>query len=68
MCQYGADIEMVVMGTDPKFKSAVRHVLGELVIGEDGFHYCRYIYWGMDEVSGQVQKEWGKYKRVCHVF
>lgn len=37
------------------------------------FHYCRYIYWAMDEVRRKVQVDWDDYdrkkcKRMRHVF
>lgn len=29
----------------------------------DRFHFCRYIYWAIDEVRRKVQKEWHAYDR-----
>ncbi|MDD1505937.1 ISL3 family transposase, partial [Lysinibacillus sp. CNPSo 3705] len=73
LSQYGADVEIVVMDMNPSFKAAVRQSLGRPVIVADRFHFSRYIYWAMDEVRRQVQKEWDKYnrtkcKRMRHVF
>ena len=73
LSQYGADVEIVVMDMNPSFKAAVRQALGRPVIVADRFHFSRYIYWAMDEVRRQVQKEWDKYnrtkcKRMRHVF
>lgn len=61
------------MDMNPSFKAAVRQALGRSVIVADRFHFSRYIYWAMDEVRRQVQKEWDKYnrtkcKRIRHVF
>ena len=44
----------------------------QLIIA-DRFHYCRYIYWAIDEVRRKVQKEWHAYdrkkcKRMRHVL
>lgn len=71
--QYGADVELVVMDMNPSFKAAVRKALVRPVIVADRFHYCRYIYWAIDEVRRKVQKEWHAYdrkkcKRMRHVL
>ena len=71
--QYGADVELVVMDMNPSFKAAVKTALGRPVIVADRFHYCRYIYWTIDEVRRKVQKEWHAYdrkkcKRMRHVL
>ncbi len=71
--QYGADVELVVMDMNPSFKAAVKTALGRPVIVADRFHYCRYIYWAIDEVRRKVQKEWHAYdrkkcKRMRHVL
>lgn len=71
--QYGADVEIVVMDMNQSFKAAVRKALGRPVIIADRFHYCRYIYWAIDEVRRKVQKEWHAYdrkkcKRMRHVL
>lgn len=71
--QYGSEVEVVVMDMNPSFKLAVRQALGRPVIVADRFHYCRYIYWAIDEVRRQVQKEWHAYdrkkcKRMRHVL
>ncbi|PIC62556.1 ISL3 family transposase [Sporosarcina sp. P13] len=71
--QYGEDVELVVMDMNPSFKAAVKKALGRPVIVADRFHYCRYIYWALDEVRRKVQKEWHAYdrkkcKRMRHVL
>ncbi|WP_369922536.1 MULTISPECIES: ISL3 family transposase [unclassified Sporosarcina] len=71
--QYGQDVELVVMDMNHSFKAAVRKVLGRPVIVADRFHYCRYIYWALDEVRRRVQKEWHAYdrkkcKRMRHIL
>lgn len=71
--QYGTDVELVVMDMNPSFKAAVKTALGRPVIVADRFHYCRYIYWAIDEVRRKVQKEWHAYdrkkcKRMRHVL
>ena len=73
LSKHGADVEIVVMDMNPSFKAAVRKALGQPVIVADRFHYCRYIYWALDEVRRQVQKEWHEYdrkkcKRMRHVL
>lgn len=70
---HGDHVEIVVMDMNPSFKSAVRQALGRPVIIADRFHYCRYIYWAIDEVRREVQKEWHGYdrkksKRMRHVL
>ncbi|MBK3496120.1 transposase, partial [Viridibacillus sp. YIM B01967] len=57
----------------PSFKSAVKQALNRPFIIADRFHYCRYIYWGMDAVRRRIQKEWHAYdrkkcKRMRYVF
>jgi transposase len=71
--QYGAEVELVVMDMNPSFKAAVKKALERPVIVADRFHYCRYIYWAIDEVRRKVQKEWHAYdrkkcKRMRHVL
>lgn len=71
--RYGSEVEIVVMDMSPAFKSAVRQSLGRPVIVADRFHYCRYIYWALDSVRREVQKEWHEYdrkkcKRMRHVL
>ncbi|WP_336825733.1 transposase, partial [Sporosarcina sp. USHLN248] len=71
--KYGADVELVVMDMNPSFKAAVKKALGRPVIVADRFHFCRYIYWALDEVRRKVQKEWHAYdrkkcKRMRHVL
>ena len=71
--RHGADVELVVMDMNPSFKAAVKTALGRPLIVADRFHYCRYIYWAIDEVRRKVQKEWHAYdrkkcKRMRHVL
>ena len=71
--QHGTDVEIVVMDMNPSFKAAVKQALGRPLIIADRFHYCRYIYWAIDEVRRKVQKEWHAYdrkkcKRMRHVL
>lgn len=71
--RHGADVELVVMDMNPSFKAAVKIALGRPLIVADRFHYCRYIYWAIDEVRRKVQKEWHAYdrkkcKRMRHVL
>ena len=71
--QYGQDVEMVVMDMSYSFKAAVQQALARPVIIADRFHYCRYIYWALDAVRRQEQKEWHAYdrkkgKRMRHVL
>jgi len=61
--EYGSDVEMVVMDMNPSFKSAVKQALGRPLTIADRFHFCRYIYWAIDEVRRKVQKEWHAYDR-----
>ena len=63
LMKYGAEVEVVVMDMNPSFKAAVRKALNRPVIIADRFHYCRYIYWALDEVRCKVQKEWHAYDR-----
>ncbi|RQW70506.1 ISL3 family transposase [Lysinibacillus composti] len=63
LMKYGADVEIVVMDMNPSFKAAVRKTLNRPIIIADRFHYCRYIYWALDEVRRNVQKEWHAYDR-----
>lgn len=60
---YGSRVELVVMDMNPSFKAAVNQTLGRPVIVADRFHFCRYIYWAIDEVRRKVQKEWHAYDR-----
>ena len=71
--KYGQNVEMVVMDMSTSFRAAVREALGRPVIIADRFHYCRYIYWALDKVRRDVQKDWHAYdrkkcKKMRHVF
>ena len=70
---YGQDVEIVVMDMSNSFRAAVQQALGKPVIIADRFHYCRYVYWALDDVRKKVQKEWHAYdrkkcKRMRHVL
>ena len=61
------------MDMSDSFKAAVQQALGKPVIIADRFHFCRYIYWALDDVRRKVQKEWHAYdrkkcKRMRHVL
>ncbi|WP_090844023.1 ISL3 family transposase [Alkalicoccus daliensis] len=69
----GSQVRIVVMDMSPSFKSAVQQALGKPVIVADRFHFCRYIYWALDQVRRRVQKDFHEYdrrkcKRMKHVF
>ncbi|WP_301107703.1 ISL3 family transposase [Sporosarcina sp.] len=71
--QHGDEVELVVMDMNHSFKAAVKKALGRPVIVADRFHYCRYVYWALDAVRRDVQKEWHPYdrkkcKRMRHVL
>lgn len=71
--QYGEKVEMVVMDMSPSFKAAVDQALGKPIVIADRFHFCRYIYWALERVRRNVQKEFSDYdrkkcKRMKHVF
>ena len=55
--QYGADVEMVVMGMNPSFKAAMRQALGRPLIIADRFHF-------VDTFTGRLMKSGGKSKRI----
>lgn len=61
--KYGQDVEIVVMDMNGSFKANVRQALARPIIIADRFHFCRYIYWALDEVRRKVQKEWHAYDR-----
>ena len=71
--QHGGKVEMVVMDMSPSFKAAVDQALGKPIVIADRFHFCRYIYWALERVRRNVQKEFNDYdrkkcKRMKHVF
>lgn len=69
--QYGQAVEIVVMDMSSSFRAAVREALGKPVIIADRFHFSRYIYWALDHVRREVQKDWRarkKCKKMRHVF
>ncbi|WP_238544911.1 transposase [Geomicrobium sp. JCM 19039] len=64
---------MVVIDISPSFKSSVNQALGRPIIIANRFHFCRYIYWALDQVRRRVQKTFHEYdrkkcKQMRHVF
>jgi len=53
---YSQDVEIVIMDMSGSFRAAVQQVLGKPVIIEDRFHYCRYVYWALDDVRKKCKK------------
>lgn len=71
--KHGSNVQVVIMDMSPSFKAAVQEALGRPVIVADRFHFCRYIYWALDQVRRRVQQEFHSYdrkkcKRMRHVF
>ncbi|MBM7569914.1 transposase [Aquibacillus albus] len=56
--------EMVVMDLSKSFKLAVRRVLGDPLIIADRFHFMRQVYWALDEVRREVQRNVDKETRI----
>ncbi|WP_226038594.1 ISL3 family transposase [Aquibacillus saliphilus] len=56
--------EIVVMDLSKSFKQAVRKALGNPLIIADRFHYMRQVYWALDEVRREVQRELDKKARI----
>ena len=61
--RYGHHVQVVIMDMSPSFKAAVRSALGNPVIVADRFHFCRYIYWGIDRVRRRIQQQFHDYDR-----
>lgn len=57
-------VEMVVMDLSQAFKQAIRKALGNPLIIADRFHFMRQVYWALDEVRREVQKELPKKDRI----
>ncbi|WP_082090051.1 MULTISPECIES: ISL3 family transposase [Bacillus] len=71
--KHGSRVQIVIMDMNHSFKAAVQEALGKPVIVADRFHFCRYIYWGLDGVRRRVQNQFHGYdrkkcKRMKHVF
>lgn len=71
--KHGQHVQVVIKDMSHSFKSAVQSALGKPVIVADRFHFCRYIYWGLDRVRKRVQQTFHDYdrkkcKRMKHVF
>ncbi|MDR4888546.1 ISL3 family transposase, partial [Fredinandcohnia sp. QZ13] len=71
--KHGSGVQIVIMDMNHSFKAAVQEALGKPVIVADRFHFCRYIYWGLDGVRRRIQNEFHGYdrkkcKRMKHVF
>jgi len=61
--KYGAQVETVIMDMSHSFKLAVREALDRPLIIADRFHYCRYVYWALDQVRRNEQAVWSDYDR-----
>lgn len=48
---------MIVMDLSQAFKQAIRKALGNPLIIADRFHFMRQVYWALNEVRREVQKE-----------
>ena len=59
-----SQVETVVMDLSKSFKQAVRQVLGDPLIIADRFHYMRQVYWALDEVRREVQRDLEKKIRI----
>ena len=71
--KHGNKVEIVVMDMSQSFKAAVDQALGRPIIVADRFHFCRYIYWALEQVRRKEQKLFDEYdrkkcKRMRHVF
>lgn len=71
--KYGAKVQIVIMDMSHSFKAAVQEALNRPVIVADRFHFCRYVYWGLDAVRRRIQSDFHSYdrkkcKRMKHVF
>ncbi|WP_017756557.1 ISL3 family transposase [Calidifontibacillus oryziterrae] len=62
-CDTGA-VEIVVMDLSKSFKQAVKKALGDPLIIADRFHYMRQVYWALDEVRREVQRDLSKTDRI----
>jgi transposase len=71
--KYGSQVQVVIMDMSSSFKAAVQEALGRPVIVADRFHFCRYIYWALDQVRRRVQQDFNafdrkKCKRMRYIF
>ncbi|WP_228409567.1 ISL3 family transposase [Radiobacillus deserti] len=71
--KHGQQVEVVIMDMSSSFKAAVQKALGKPIIVADRFHFCRYIYWGLDRLEDVCNKPSTtmirkKCKRMKHVF
>lgn len=62
-CDTGS-VEIVVMDLSKSFKRAVCDVLDNPLIIADRFHFMRQVYWALDEVRREVQREVDKPTRI----
>lgn len=51
------------MDMSQSFKAAVDQALGRPIIVADRFHFCRYIYWALEQVRRKEQKLFDEYDR-----
>lgn len=71
--KHGDNVKVVVMDMSKSFKAAVDQALGKPVVVADRFHFCRYIYWALENVRRKEQNIFDDYdrkkcKRMKHVF
>src|SRR5699024_5289512 len=71
--KHGRQVKMVVMDMSLSFKAAVDQALESPIVIADRFHFCRYIYWALDRVRINVQRDFHEYdrkkcKRMRHIF
>ncbi|MBS7429343.1 MULTISPECIES: ISL3 family transposase [unclassified Virgibacillus] len=57
-------VQIVVMDLSKSFKQAVQKALGNPLIIADRFHYMRQVYWALDEVRREVQRDLDKKPRI----
>nr|WP_272932742.1 ISL3 family transposase [Virgibacillus halodenitrificans] len=59
-----SNVEIVVMDLSKSFKQAIRKALGNPLIIADRFHFMRQVYWALDEVRREVQRDLEKKDRI----
>lgn len=59
-----SNVQIVVMDLSKSFKQAVRKALGDPLIIADRFHFMRQVYWALDEVRREVQRNLEKKERI----
>ncbi|WP_077357304.1 ISL3 family transposase [Virgibacillus halodenitrificans] len=59
-----SNVEIVVMDLSKSFKQAIRKALGNPLIIADRFPFMRQVYWALDEVRREVQRDLEKKDRI----